>query len=118
MREKIDIKCENWGKLICFIVFFYIGIPPGPRGLPQIEITFDINSSGVFTLLAEDKLHAWNKGIQVIRKETWHICENEKNEITDYLNQEIKMLNELIVVIWAQELRLPTVLSHLIQKYI
>jgi heat shock protein 5 len=31
------------------------GIPPGPRGQPQIEVTFDIDVNGILTVSAEEK---------------------------------------------------------------
>lgn len=31
------------------------GIPPAPRGLPQIEVTFDIDSNGIINVTASDK---------------------------------------------------------------
>ncbi len=31
------------------------GIPPAPRGLPQIEVTFDIDSNGIVNVTAKDK---------------------------------------------------------------
>src|SRR5512139_1068664 len=31
------------------------GIPPAPRGLPQIEVTFDIDANGILHVLAKDK---------------------------------------------------------------
>src|SRR5258705_2245 len=31
------------------------GIPPAPRGMPQIEVTFDINANGIIHLSAKDK---------------------------------------------------------------
>jgi len=31
------------------------GIPPAPRGVPQIEVTFDIDSNGILNVSAEDK---------------------------------------------------------------
>jgi len=31
------------------------GIPPAPRGVPQIEVTFDLNADGILTVKAEDK---------------------------------------------------------------
>jgi heat shock 70kDa protein 1/2/6/8 len=31
------------------------GIPPAPRGVPQIEVTFDINADGIFNVTAQDK---------------------------------------------------------------
>jgi molecular chaperone DnaK (HSP70) len=31
------------------------GIPPAPRGVPQIEVTFDLDANGVLNVHAEDK---------------------------------------------------------------
>ncbi|NPA82843.1 MAG: Hsp70 family protein, partial [Epsilonproteobacteria bacterium] len=31
------------------------GIPPAPRGVPQIEVTFDIDANGILTVSAKDK---------------------------------------------------------------
>lgn len=31
------------------------GIPPAPRGVPQIEVTFDIDANGILNVSAEDK---------------------------------------------------------------
>ncbi|ECT4085024.1 TPA: molecular chaperone DnaK [Campylobacter jejuni] len=31
------------------------GIPPAPRGMPQIEVTFDIDANGILTVSAKDK---------------------------------------------------------------
>jgi molecular chaperone DnaK len=34
--------------------FDLIGIPPAPRGIPQIEVTFDIDANGIFNVAAKD----------------------------------------------------------------
>ncbi len=31
------------------------GIPAAPRGVPQIEVTFDIDANGILTVTAQDK---------------------------------------------------------------
>src|ERR1700692_2461553 len=36
-------------------VFQLIGIPPAPRGVPQIEVTFDIDANGILNVVAKDK---------------------------------------------------------------
>jgi molecular chaperone DnaK len=36
-------------------VFSLVGIPPAPRGMPQIEVTFDIDANGILNVLAKDK---------------------------------------------------------------
>jgi molecular chaperone DnaK len=35
--------------------FDLIGIPPAPRGVPQIEVTFDIDANGIVSVAARDK---------------------------------------------------------------
>ncbi|KAK1414579.1 hypothetical protein QVD17_30326 [Tagetes erecta] len=35
--------------------FELMGIPPAPRGMPQIEVTFDIDANGIVTVAAKDK---------------------------------------------------------------
>ncbi len=35
--------------------FHLIGIPPAPRGIPQIEVTFDIDANGILNVSAKDK---------------------------------------------------------------
>ncbi|MCG8374044.1 MAG: molecular chaperone DnaK [Balneolales bacterium] len=35
--------------------FHLDGIPPAPRGMPQIEVTFDLDANGVLNILAKDK---------------------------------------------------------------
>jgi molecular chaperone DnaK len=36
-------------------VFSLIGIPPAPRGLPQVEVTFDIDANGILNVSAKDR---------------------------------------------------------------
>ena len=35
--------------------FHLVGIPPAPRGMPQIEVTFDIDANGIVNVSAKDK---------------------------------------------------------------
>jgi molecular chaperone DnaK (HSP70) len=34
------------------------GIPPAPRGVPQIEVKFDIDTNGILSVTATDKVCA------------------------------------------------------------
>ena len=43
--------------------FDLVGIPPAPRGLPQVEVTFDIDANGIVNVSAKDK--ATNKEQQI-----------------------------------------------------
>lgn len=35
--------------------FTLVGIPPAPRGVPQVEVTFDIDANGIVHVSAKDK---------------------------------------------------------------
>jgi molecular chaperone DnaK len=35
--------------------FHLVGIPPAPRGVPQVEVTFDIDANGILNVAAQDK---------------------------------------------------------------
>ena len=43
--------------------FDLVGIPPAPRGMPQVEVTFDIDANGIVNVNAKDK--ATNKEQQI-----------------------------------------------------
>lgn len=43
--------------------FDLVGIPPAPRGIPQVEVTFDIDANGIVNVSAKDK--ATNKEQQI-----------------------------------------------------
>jgi molecular chaperone DnaK len=36
-------------------VFQLVGIPPAPRGIPQVEVTFDIDANGILNVTAKDR---------------------------------------------------------------
>merc|ERR1719152_657674 len=41
------------------------GIPPAPRGVPQIEVAFEINADGILQVSAEDKANGNTKKISI-----------------------------------------------------
>jgi molecular chaperone DnaK len=45
--------------------FILDGIPPAPRGLPQIEVAFDIDSNGILTVTAKDKATGKTQNITI-----------------------------------------------------
>mmetsp|Transcript_15047 Transcript_15047/g.25763 ORF Transcript_15047/g.25763 Transcript_15047/m.25763 type:complete len:669 (-) Transcript_15047:408-2414(-) len=45
--------------------FDLVGIPPAPRGLPQIEVTFDIDANGIVHVRASDKATAKEQSITI-----------------------------------------------------
>ena len=45
--------------------FILDGIPPAPRGVPQIEVTFDIDTSGILSVRAQDKATGKEQSIKI-----------------------------------------------------
>jgi molecular chaperone DnaK len=45
--------------------FLLEGIPPAPRGIPQIEVTFDIDQNGILTVTAMDKATQKSQSVKI-----------------------------------------------------
>ena len=45
--------------------FELVGIPPAPRGVPQIEVTFDIDANGILHVTAKDKATGKEQSIRI-----------------------------------------------------
>jgi molecular chaperone DnaK len=45
----------------------WTGIPPAPRGVPQIEVTFDIDANGILHVSAKDKGTGKENKIKVMK---------------------------------------------------
>jgi molecular chaperone DnaK len=41
------------------------GIPPAPRGVPQVEVTFDMDTSGILTVTAKDKATGKTQNVKI-----------------------------------------------------
>ncbi len=55
--------------------FILDGIPPAPRGIPQIEVTFDIDADGILTVKAKDK--ATNKEQHIVIRDSKALSKEE-----------------------------------------
>jgi len=55
------------------------GIPPAPRGVPQIEVTFDIDANGILHVTAKDKATGKETGIQITA--TTNLSEEEVEQM-------------------------------------
>ncbi|CAM8879291.1 hypothetical protein QQ045_024675 [Rhodiola kirilowii] len=55
--------------------FELMGLPPAPRGMPQIEVAFDIDANGIVTVSAKDK--ATNKEQQITIRSSGGLSEAE-----------------------------------------
>jgi molecular chaperone DnaK len=45
--------------------FILDGIPPAPRGMPQVEVTFDIDANGILSVKAKDKATAKEQSVRI-----------------------------------------------------
>merc|ERR1719487_1587867 len=55
--------------------FDLVGIPPAPRGVPQIEVSFDIDQNGIVNVSAKDK--ATNKENQIVIQSSGGLSDDE-----------------------------------------
>ncbi len=55
------------------------GIPPAPRGIPQIEVTFDIDANGIVNVMAKDT--ATGKEQKITITATSHLSDDEINKM-------------------------------------
>ena len=59
--------------------FDLVGIPPAPRGMPQVEVTFDIDANGIVNVTAKDK--ATNKEQQIRIQASGGLSESDINRM-------------------------------------
>merc|ERR1711907_413286 len=45
--------------------FMLVGLPPAPRGVPQIEVTFDIDANSILSVSAKDKVTGKEQSIRI-----------------------------------------------------
>ncbi|MEI8130174.1 MAG: molecular chaperone DnaK [bacterium] len=45
--------------------FVLEGIPPAPRGMPQVEVTFDVDANGILSVTAKDKASGKSQSIRI-----------------------------------------------------
>ncbi|MCL1826459.1 MAG: molecular chaperone DnaK [Candidatus Cloacimonetes bacterium] len=77
--------------------FDLVGIPPAPRGVPQIEVTFDIDANGIMHVSAKDKGTGKEQSIRIERPGS--ISEDEINRMVKEAElhaAEDKLKKELI----------------------
>lgn len=95
-------------------IFNLDGIPPAPRGVPQIEVTFDIDANGLIHVSAKDKGTGKEQKIHIeagsgLSKEEIEKMKNEAkaNEETDKAERErIEKINQADSLIFQTEKQL------------
>ena len=77
--------------------FLLDGIPPAPRTVPQIEVTFDIDANGILTVKAKDKTSGKEQSIRIEGSSGLSEADIEKMRKDAELNAEAdKMKQELV----------------------
>merc|ERR1711992_158789 len=85
--------------------FDLTGIPPAPRGVPQIEVTFDVDANGILNVSAADKSSGKSQKITItndkgrlskeeIDKMKGKISESDLKTISDKCEETIKWLDQ------------------------
>jgi len=91
--------------------FILDGIPPAPRGVPQIEVTFDIDANGILTVTAKDKQTGKEQSIKI--EGSSNLSEEEiermKKEAEEHAEEDkkkkelIEAKNALEQYVWSTE---------------
>lgn len=68
------------------------GIPPAPRGIPQVEVTFDIDSNGIINVTAKDKATAKEQKVTITASTNLSQSEIDKmvKDAIDHENEDRK----------------------------
>jgi molecular chaperone DnaK len=91
--------------------FDLVGIPPAPRGVPQIEVTFDIDANGILTVSAKDTATGKQQNITItassgLTKEEIEkmVKDSEANAAEDTKRkQEIEVRNQTDSLVYGTE---------------
>jgi molecular chaperone DnaK len=72
--------------------FILDGIPPSPRGLPQIEVTFDIDANGILNVSAKDKGTGRSQSVKIEASTNLSKDEIErlKKEAAEHASEDLK----------------------------
>jgi molecular chaperone DnaK len=102
--------------------FHLDGIPPAPRGMPQIEVTFDLDANGILNVKAQDKGTGREQSVTITASSTLnkdevdrmvkeaeaHSSEDRaKREEVELRNQADHMIHQAEKVIKENESRIP-----------
>ncbi|MBX7150257.1 molecular chaperone DnaK [bacterium] len=90
--------------------FELIGIPPAPRGVPQIEVTFDIDANGILHVLAKDKATGKEQSIRIESSSGLNNDEIERmvNQAKEHAEEDRKRREKIDVKNQAENLAYQT----------
>ena len=77
--------------------FHLDGIPPAPRGVPQIEVTFDIDANGILHVSAKDKATSKEQSIRITSSSglTKEEVDRMKREAQDHASEDRKKKEDI-----------------------
>jgi molecular chaperone DnaK len=79
--------------------FILDGIPPAPRGVPQIEVTFDVDANGILSVTAKDKATGKTQSVRIEARSGLSDTEVEKmKKDADLHAEEDRKKKELVEV--------------------
>ena len=102
--------------------FHLTGIPAAPRGLPQIEVTFDIDANGILSVSAKDRATGKTQAITItassglakdevekmVKEAAAHAAEDhEKRELVDLRNQADNLAYQVEKLLSENRAKLP-----------
>lgn len=78
-------------------MFNLVGIPPAPRGIPQIEVTFDIDANGILNVSAQDKGSGKRQSISITAstKLSQEEIDRMKQQAEEFADQDKKKKEEV-----------------------
>ena len=87
-------------------MFNLTGIPPAPRGIPQIEVTFDIDANGIINVAAHDKGSGKRQSISIsaTNKLSKEEIEKMKKQAEEFAEQDKKKMEEIEAINAAETL--------------
>ncbi len=91
--------------------FHLIGLPPSPRGIPQIEVTFDIDANGILHVFAKDSATGKEQSIRITASTGLNeediqkmVRDSETNAEEDRKRkQDVEVRNQLDNIIYTTE---------------
>ena len=91
--------------------FSLVGIPPAPRGIPQIEVTFDIDANGIIHVGAKDMGTGKEQKLQIVAPHKMDKSEIERKmrdaeqyaEADKKLREEAELKNEAETLVYTSE---------------
>ncbi len=77
--------------------FILDGIPPAPRGMPQIEVTFDVDANGILNVKAKDKTSGKEQSIHIEARSSLskEDIERMKNDAETHAEEDKKKQEEV-----------------------